>query len=163
VPGCQQSNARHIPLAFSFIDLVCIESNLLHNLIRKNPGRLPVRVSALKKPDKKQRVKDRGCKRGEKSERERGIWKLHSWKRPEEERIGLWLDLSPLYSTLPTRFVSATCIRIQLVEIWFLSRIMFQLILSNLLLFLFHVWTQEKAIMHYKMAWKLTSCWTIPG
>uniref|UniRef100_A0A2K1Y3J1 Uncharacterized protein n=2 Tax=Populus trichocarpa TaxID=3694 RepID=A0A2K1Y3J1_POPTR len=53
VPGCQQSNARHIPLAFSFIDLVCIESNILHNLIRKNPGRLPVRVSALRKPDKK--------------------------------------------------------------------------------------------------------------
>jgi len=141
VPGCQQSNARHIPLAFSFIDLVCIESNLLHNLIRKNPGRLPVRVSALKKPDKKQRVKDRGCKRGEKSERERGIWKLHSWKRPEEERIGLWLDLSPLYSTLPTRFVSATCIRIQLVEIWFLSRIMFQLEFAKSLAlnFLFHV------------------------
>jgi hypothetical protein len=143
--------------------LVCIEGNLLHNLIRKNPGRLPVRVSALKKPDKKQRVKDRGCKRGEKSERERGIWKLHSWKRPEEERIGLWLDLSPLYSTLPTRFVSAACIRIQLVEIWFLSRIMFQLefVKSLALNFLFHVWTQEKAIMHYKMAWKLTSCWTI--
>ena len=121
--------------------LVCIEGNLLHHLIRKNPGRLPVRVSALKKPDKKQRVKDRGCKRGEKSERERGIWKLHSWKRPEEERIGLWLDLSPLYSTLPTRFVSATCIRIQLVEIWFLSRIMFQLEFAKSLAlnFLFHV------------------------
>jgi hypothetical protein len=30
VPGCQLSKARHVPLAFSFIDLVCIESNLLH-------------------------------------------------------------------------------------------------------------------------------------
>jgi len=107
VPGCQQSNARHIPLAFSFIDLVCIESNLLHNLIRKNPGRLPVRVSALKKPDKKQRVKDRGCKRGEKSERERGIWKLHSCE--EARRRKNWALARSVASLLNSSHTVCLC------------------------------------------------------
>ena len=134
IPKPIKSNARLIPLAFSF---VCIESNLLHNLIRKNPGRLPVRVSAPKKPEKKNREWRIEGVREEKNQRGReGSGSYTVAERPEEERIGHWLDLSSLYSTLPTRFVSATCIRI-----------MFQLEFAKSLAlnFLFHVWTQEKA------------------
>jgi hypothetical protein len=90
-------------------------------------------------------VKDRGCQSGREEKNQRGRAGSRSYtvaKRPEEERIGLWLDLSPLYSTLPTRFVSATCISVQLEwKFWFLSRIMFQLEFAKSLAlnFLFHV------------------------